>query len=517
MKKSLSIILVVVLVVGMGAFLSGCGQETEVEIVRIGDENGDWGYPTPHGHYLRGPGYLRMSFIFDTLIWKDENGFVSALAEDWEYDEEENCFIFELRDDVRWHDGEDFTAQDVAFTFDYLQKHPYPWANLDSVEKVELIDDYQVKVYLSQAHAPFLERVAGVMPILPEHIWAEVEEPAEFTGEEAVVGTGPYELLEYDQTQGSYHYAANQNYYGGEPIAEELMFVESSNPEMALQRGNINAAGVMAEAIPELEQQGFELITGNHFWAAKLMMNQHQEPFDQRKFRQALAYAIDREELVERGLRGYGIAGSQGLIAPESRWAAEDLPEYAYSPEKAKELIEELGYTMEDGIYTKGDQRLEFTLLSFEDRIPEIIKQNLAKVGIEIELRVLDTASLDARVDDWDFDLAMSGHGALGGDPMVLNQMILDDDPKSVRFEENQDLLDKLNQQLRIMDEDKRLEMVKEIQSIYAEEMPAVTLYYPEDYWAIDDTIDWFYTEGGVAIGIPLPLNKLSLIERDIN
>nr|WP_282580194.1 ABC transporter substrate-binding protein [Natroniella sulfidigena] len=458
-----------------------------------------------------------MSLIFDTLIWKDESGFVSALAEDWSYEEEENYFTFNLRRDVNWHDGTEFTGQDVVFTFNYLQENPYGWANLNAVEKVELIDDYQVRVYLSQPYAPFLERVAGVVPILPEHIWAEIEKPREFTATEAVVGTGPYQLAEYNRTQGSYFYQANEDYYGGDPIVEELIFVKTNSPEVELQRGELNIVEVMPEAVESLAEAGFELMTGNHFWANKLMFNQHQEPFDQRKFRQALAHAINREELVERGLRGYGVEGSQGLISPDSKWAAKELPEYDYNPQKSRNLIEELGYSKEDGVYTKGDQSLEFTLLTQEDRISEIIKQNLKQVGIEVEIRVLDEASLDTKIDNWNFDLAISGHGGLGGDPMVLNQMILDDDPKSVRFKENQQLIDQLEKQLTIMEQDRRLEVVEDIQGIYAEELLAITLYYPEEYWASDGTIPWFYTAGGIAIGIPHPLNKLALIERDFD
>ena len=74
------------------------------------------GFPSPYGHYPRGPGYIRMSLIFDTLLWKDDNDIIPALAEKWEFIEEENAYIFNLRKKAKWHDGREFTPTDVVFT-----------------------------------------------------------------------------------------------------------------------------------------------------------------------------------------------------------------------------------------------------------------------------------------------------------------------------------------------------------------------------------------------------------------
>ena len=72
-------------------------MKKKVDVLTIADSTGDWGYPSPYGHYSRGPGYIRMSLIFDTLIWKDQNGFVPALAETWEYLSDEKAYVFHLR------------------------------------------------------------------------------------------------------------------------------------------------------------------------------------------------------------------------------------------------------------------------------------------------------------------------------------------------------------------------------------------------------------------------------------
>ena len=106
-----------------------------VDVLTIADTTGDWGFPSPYAHYSRGPGYVRMSLIFDTLVWKDENGFVPALAENWEYLTDEKAYVFHLREGVTWNDGQPFTAQDVAFTFQYIKDHPYSWVDSSIVEE----------------------------------------------------------------------------------------------------------------------------------------------------------------------------------------------------------------------------------------------------------------------------------------------------------------------------------------------------------------------------------------------
>ena len=189
--------------------LSACGGGSKEEVTYvIADAGGDWGYPSPYAHYSRGPGYIRMSFIFDTLVWKDEGGVIPALAESWEYSKVDNAYTFNLRDDVSWHDGNGFSADDVVFTFEYTKQHPFRWVDSRIVRAAEALDEYTVKLYLEEPYAPFLNDVAGTQPILPKHIWEGVEEPELFAGTDAVVGTGPFVLEDYSREQGSYLYTA---------------------------------------------------------------------------------------------------------------------------------------------------------------------------------------------------------------------------------------------------------------------------------------------------------------------
>ncbi|MGB9660905.1 MAG: ABC transporter substrate-binding protein [Moorellaceae bacterium] len=504
-------------------WVAGCGtRKAEKEIVyTVADDTGDWGFPSPYGHYPRGPGYVRMSFVFDTLIWKDARGFVPALAKEWKYDPQEKAYVFWLEKNATWHDGQPFTAKDVVFTVEYTRQHPYQWVDTSVIQKAEAIDDYTVKFTLRQPYAPFLSDVAGALPILPAHIWQKVTEPEKFQDKEAAVGTGPFKLVDYNREQGTYLFEAYDKYYQGRPKVQKLQFVKMSE-EMAgaaLKKKQVNATSIQPEIAETLRQEGFQVLSGTHDWVAKLMINHNKEPLSRREFRQALAWGIDRKQLVEVALRGYGLTGSPGLIPPDSPWYDSAVEPYEYNPVKAQELLAALGYTRQGNYLAKEGRVLELELLfkgggSLTDqRAAELIKEQLERIGIKVNLQSLDAKTLDSRVKEWKFDLALSGHGGLGGDPRILNRTTLEQNINSARYDKSPELNGVLVQQLGEMEPAKRRELVNKAQELYAREMPALPLYYPTSYWAHDGLVDLYYTWGGVGSGVPIPLNKLSWVK----
>ncbi|HID20676.1 MAG TPA: hypothetical protein EYP28_07075 [Methanophagales archaeon] len=331
-------ILLLSLLTGLAIARADSGDRNAGDVTYIiADPTGDWGYPTPHGHYPRGPGYVRMSLIFDTLIWKDTQGFVPALATDWEYLEDENAYLFHLRKGVTWHDGEKFTAEDVAFTFNYVKEHPSWWVDLKSLKQVEVLDEYTVKIYLNKLYAPFLNNDAGSLAILPKHIWQDVDDPTEFREPESLIGTGPFKLVDYSKTHGTYLYEANKDYYRGKPDIDSLKFVKISE-EMsptALMRNEVFATAILPETVAEVGEAGFVIINQSGNWNAKLMINHNKAPMSSKEFRHALAYAINRTEVVEIAQRGHAIQGSPGLLSPTS-------PYYNPSPLQNLPLSEHL-------------------------------------------------------------------------------------------------------------------------------------------------------------------------------
>lgn len=503
----------------------GCSVENESkDVYTIADPTGDWGYPSPYAHYPRGPGYVRMSLLFDTLLWKDNEDIVPALAKSWSYLENECAYRFELRRDVTWHDGEELTARDVVFTMEYIKKHPYQFVDSGAIRKAYAPDSYTVKIYLEEPAASFLESVAGTLPILPSHIWEQVSNPTEYRHESAFIGSGPFILVDYNKAQGTYLYRENQDYYGGKPLFEELRFTRIS-PEMAgsaLIQKRVNAAQVPADQVEEIDAEDLVVISGSHDWVAKLLINHTREPLDSKDFRQALAYAIDRTALVETCLRGHALPGAPGLLPPDHPWHEPLDKLYPNDPERARQILNGLGYTTgKDGFYEKDGVTLELVLLlsgsataagAPGEREGEMLKQQLAAAGIKLRLRSLEAKTLDNRVLEWQFDLALSGHGGVGGDAGGLSRFIDAGGFNSARYTENAKLLDLLKAQEKEMEQDIREELLREIQLLYAEKMPALPLYYPTWYWAHDGQAELFYTVRGLASGIPIPLNKAAFL-----
>lgn len=521
MKRWLLLVLLlgIVTATGCGSHQANTPGSKSASVFTIADATGDWGFPAPYTHYLRGPGYVRMSLIFDTLVWKDRQGITPALAHSWDFQEEENAYIFNLRDDVTFHDGKPLTARDVVFSFQYAAEHPYPWCDTGLIHKAEALNTYTAKIYLNEAFAPFITNIAAVLPVLPEHIYQKITSPEEYMEPPAAIGTGPFKLVDYNKHQGTYLFAAFKEYYGGSPRVDQLRFIKVNEQVIpaAIRKGEVAAGPVQPDLATELKQEGYTLLQSGHDWNAKLVFNWQQPPFNNKELRSAVAYAINRSELVNIVLRGHGVKGNPGLIPPDSSWYSPSGMGYDYNPARTRQLLEDMGFVLQNGKWQKEGQPLEFELLisSRFSRDAELIKNRLEKAGIGVNIRSMEAKTVDSRVQNWNFDCAIIGHGGLGSDPAYLNQMILGDGFNSTRYDQNPEMKAMIEEQLHIIDQTERKGVIAQIQRIYASELPALTLYYTEDFWAHDGSVDLYYTPGGIGPGVPLPLNKLSFVSTE--
>ncbi len=522
-KNLLKLVLFVLLSISLIVFPSctNTSTSTEPSVVDsyvIADSTGDWGFPSPYGHYSRGPGYIRMQFIFETLVWKDNDSIEPQLANSWEYIESDQAYLFHLRHDVKWQDGQPFTADDVVFTYDYTRDHPYAWVDNTIVKSAERLDDYTVKLYLSKTYSSFLNGIAGTQPILPKHIWENISDPQTFTTPEAVIGTGPYKLADYNKAQGTYRYIANDDYYMGKPIAKEIRFIKlgENMDAAALEDGTVDAASVPAELVDKLKSEGFRVQADVPSWCNKLTINHNKEPLSSPEFRQALAYAIDRNQMVQIVLRGVGVVGSAGMVPPTSVWYNPDTPQFEYNPEKATGLIESLGYEKVDGYFSKDGQPLTLSLIAASDYKDEgqFVKSALEAIGIHINFQTLEGTTVDNKVAAWDFDLSLYGHGGLF-DPVFLYQVVLGSGFNSARYDKDPELNQLLNQLTTEMDESKKKDLVDQIQVRYAEDMPAITLYYHIAYMADDNKANIYYTMDGIGSGVPIALNRMCFVQQE--
>lgn len=500
---------------------STAGTSREVRL-----PGGDWGLPTPFSFYPRGPGYVHLSLVYDTLVWKDEKGIAPWLAERWEAASDGLTWTFRLRSGVRWQDGTPLTPRDVRFTYEYFQRHPVEWFPVSRIRTVETPDDATVRFHLDAPYAPFLGHWAGSVPILPEHVWKDVSDPrmADLSGR--VMGSGPYRLSRYDKAQGAYEYEANPEFFLGAPRVSKLRFVPAPDPVAALESGGVDQASIPATLFPRFRTQTrFQLRSGPAYWVLALQMNRQRYPFSQPVVRHAIAHAIDRRALIERAVPG-GLEGahpgSPGFLSPGSRWFDPSCQDrYPYDPSRSRALLESVGIADRNGdqvAESSDGSPMTFTLTTTTPylREAELLQTWLREIGLPVEIKTLDVKTLDSLVREDRYDLALSGHGGLGGDPSVIMGFgTVNEGGWSGQTPSTPEYRQSAKRLLAATDVAERRALCQIMQRLYADELPTLPLYYPVTTIAYRPEVlqGWFYTaEGGIGIGVPMAYNKLVFI-----
>lgn len=492
----------------------------KVAVLRL-PSGGYWGHPSPFG-FNRGPGYLRASLVFDTLVWRDASGeTIPWLATDWSLSDDGLTWTFTLREGVQWQDGKPFTAEDVAFSIQYYLDHPgTAWfmSQVDQIASAAQVSEHQVAITLKQPFAPFLQTTAEALLIFPRHIWENVTDPKTYTGEGAFTGTGAYRLVEYSQAEGAYLYEANHDFFLGDPYVQRIEFVPTSDNYLALLNGDIAAfdqfGGVTEEMLAPFADAPYEVRTAPGEWGMFLYFNLEQDtPLRDARVRQAIAHAVDRGAMVERILFGFGEAGSPGFLPPANPFYNPDAPGYAHDPERARALLAEAGY---DGTPLKLAYSTDWIMAS--PRVVEIIESGLSEVGIPVEHVVMDQATMDAATAEGNYEMAVVGFGGLGGDPDQLRRSFASSSPlrgfARAWGYSNPDFDALAGAQLGMTDAQARREAVNEMQTILAEDLPVLPLYYTARVVVFNAAVfdNWTYTPGGWGGGIPMPYNKHQFI-----
>ena len=514
------------------------GQPAAAERLRL--RGGPFGYPSPFA-YMRGPGLVYTGFLFDTLLWKDASGtMIPWLAREWQHSPDGTEWRFTLRDDAKWHDGRPLTADDVVFTFDYLTKGPGRQTGVIHLSGVDVIKETvaeapnRVVVRLSRPFAPFEETIAGRSPIIPKHVWSSVTEPARLRGDRAVLGSGPYRLESVDEAANRYLFTANDSYFLGAPRVRRLELSPVPDPLSALQRGEVDAGTFFLEEqgppeqalAPFRDPSRFGRIEQPGEWTRALHFNMARGfPYNDKRFRQALAYVIDRKDLVERILLGRGEPGSLGILAPSHPMAAKDLPAYDRDVGRARTLLDEAGLRDANGDGIRdlpGGQPFAPGLLTssqFSPKTPEVVTEYLREVGIQVRTTSLDGASADAATTAGNYDLALIGYGGLGGDPDIPLRLRLSARVPAKQFfstfgYNNPQFEDLAARQAATVDPDRRKDVVLQIQRIVADDVPVIPLYLPTRLLIFHNrTFDaWYFTPGGVWGAYPGPENKQAFV-----
>lgn len=506
-------------------------QDTEKSKERIltVSGNGDFGFPSVYTISPKGQGYMTLSYIFDTLMWKDESGLVPYLAEDYSVSEDGMTYTFQLRKGVSFTDGTPFTAEDVKFTFDYMKEHPYKWVSVSMVEEASVVDEHTVEIRLNKTYNPFLSDVAGSLPILPKHIWENVTEPETFTEPEAAISTGPFILENYDAAAGTYTFKANEDYFYGDVQIDKLVIanVSGGDSKEALLSGEIAAApNISYKAAMSLKDSPeYTVLEGPGLSVTRLYFNFDEEAMAVKEIRQAMYHAVNLDEIVEKAYGGAGYVGSAGHVQPGTPWYNPDVRQYAYDVETAKKMLSEAGAADSngDGILEYNGEEMSYTLTFTEndEKLAELLVSYMKAVGIELVPQSADDATVKAAISEGNFELAFNTNGSFGGDPVFLSRFatVGADGAPSVTGQggktwESEEYNKIYNESAVEQDDAKRHEQVNELQEIIAEELPCLTLYYKKAVAAYNNTIfdGFYYTPDGISIAVPFIMNKLVFV-----
>ncbi|MGH2534854.1 MAG: ABC transporter substrate-binding protein [Thermomicrobiales bacterium] len=478
-----------------------------IDLVRLGWA--DVSVPTPFRISTAGPGgAVLLSLIFDTLTWKDEHGIIPWLATEWAVSADGLEYRFTLAPDVAWHDRQPLTAEDVAFSFDYYARHPFRWLPTAMVQSASVAATNQVVIRLAEPYAPFLEEIAGGVPIIPRHVWASVADPTTYDGPDAGVGSGPYQLAEYRSADGAYRLVANPDYFNGTVTVGE--FQQLNTPAetriQAVQQGELDLAFTPDASIAELfdDDSRVKVFETQPQSIVRLAVNTTRPPLDQPEVRQAIVYALDRAQIARVVTKGEPIL-SDGVVPPESPWFNSDLTTYPYDPAQARELLGGQTYTIE-------------LIADPSNREPELMEPMLKEVGITLVTKRVDGKTRTELLREGNFQLGLVQHIGVGGDPDFLRRWYAGEEANdfaqgSLFAHPEFERLGR--EQAATLDPTQRQDAIFAMQAILAEELPTIVLYHRRFYWVYDsEKLTPMATWGGLMNGIPLVYNKLIFLQR---
>ncbi|MDI6895589.1 MAG: ABC transporter substrate-binding protein [Bacillota bacterium] len=453
-----------------------------------------------------------LNSIYNNLVrLSDKYEVVPDLCERYEVSPDAKVFTFYLPKNAKWHDGKPVTADDVVFTFNVMLNPKsgswlvgklseikgsadYKEGKSSAVAGVTKVDDYTVRVELEKPDVGFLALAIPDMYILPKHVLesASLDQLGNAqTFRDKMIGSGPYKFVKYETDQ-YVEVVKNPDYWRGKPKLDRVFFkVLTTDVAVAqMEKGEIDIAKISATdagrlaALPHVQvlsvpgagifQMGFNL----------------QQPYLQdKRIRQAFAYAIDREGILKTVLQGHGRVVNSPIIGPE--WAVNpNLNPYKYDPEKARQLLKEARWDTNRKlvwIYIPG--------IRDRDAAYPVMQQQLKEAGINVEFKPVEAAVFAkmylAGTTDW--DLASFGGGVYGAEPHVSSQYYLswNHTPKGANGTHyvNPRIDDLYMQGCATPDRATRQQIYYEIASILNEDMPTVFFWANNEIWAVNKRV----------------------------
>ncbi|MFZ4453036.1 ABC transporter substrate-binding protein [Salibacterium aidingense] len=441
--------------------------------------------------------------IYDTLIQykPGTTELEPALAEEWDSNDDGTEFTLQLREDVTFQDGTEFNAEAVVANFErWMSSEDYVYYGSmfggygdeedNIIENVEATGDFEVTFRLRQPSAPFLKNLA-MSPFA-------IASPEAFdTLEEEPVGTGPFTLSDWRRDD-SITLDKNEEYWDeGKPHLNTIIFQvipDNSSRLTALQNGEIDLMdGVNPSDQSKIENdENLQTFMRPPLNVAYMPMNNETEPFDDPVVRKAVNHAIDKEALINGFYEG-NAETAKNMLPPTVDGYNDEVQEYEFDPDQAKELLEEGGY--EEGeltidLWTMDNPR---PYMPAPQKIAESIQSDLSDIGIDAEIQTLDWSTYLEKAQAGEMPSFLIGWIGDNGDAdNFLYTLLSTGSGNNYAFYSNEEADELMAEAQAETDEGKRAELYKEVQEIIHEDAPTVPLVHYESIMAGSDTLDGY-------------------------
>jgi peptide/nickel transport system substrate-binding protein len=431
--------------------------------------------------------------VLEALIWLDRSYTPQpSLATEWNVSPDGKSYRFTLRKGVKWHDGKDFTADDVAFTFNEIlaKYHPRTGAVLKNIGATVAAPDANTVIFsLQKPYAPFMTQLSVFdAPILPMHLYDNGDIPAN-AANQAPIGTGPYRFASW-QRGSTIKLARNDDWWGGKPGLDAMIFQivpQAANRASGLETGEIDA--IVDFYLPKSDEPrlmrnaSLQYRKGINVPAVYFLMFNVKHPvFANKAVRQALACAIDRKRLVTQVMNGIGRPG-YGAFGDGFRWMLDEADsydkKYPLDPAHAKQLLAQGGYNGEkvNLVYDAARPQLRGSA--------QIVRENLHAIGVEVQIEAMErSVQMDRVFAKRDFDMTLQSYFSAGDPAIGYHRMYLTNTGTTPLTNasgySNQQVDDLLGEAATAPDRDKRAAIYRQLQAILNEDLPSLVLFDEE-------------------------------------
>lgn len=433
--------------------------------------------------------------IGECLVEVNPDGSLGpGLAKSWE-NVNGASWIFHLREDVKFHDGKKMTAYDVKYSLDRSMNRSASNVVTLGIEQCNIIDEYTVEMVTKKTDASIPGRMSGPRAIIYSNT-SVTDEKGVIT---KLVATGPFKIVSREAATDTLTLDRFDEYYNGTArLARVIITFNMANEnsrEMAIENGDVDLTVEPSIASTTRLKKNSDLEVYVYDWHGQYMLkfgNLTKAPYDDVRVRKAIAYALDRENIVSSLLLDRGVVNKGNGVPSVAKWYNSDVTGYSYDVSKAKELLKEAGWTDTDGdgIVDKDGKAFRITFYTSTNNpaqtvMAPAIQSQLLDIGIGSEIQVLDYSAINDHTQDWGFLQLTYTVPLIVNDPSYfLENNFKTGGSSNIMNYSNQSLDELLAEALSEINETRRYELYRQAQKIVTDD-DCVHIYFASSRYCL--------------------------------